>query len=103
MELKSRITTEDQLMALQSNTQIYMYDSGLHDIRRFRVLARVPYRTMQIMAFYEGSSMMQLSKHQLNRVILTDHDEAYRYLAYQLRDEADAVERIHLNKTEKGS
>lgn len=98
-EFKSRITTEEQLMALNPNDKIWVYNSSRHDMEWWRCLARMPYNTVNIMAFFRGSEMTQFSKHQLEgRIILTDHDEAYTYLASQLRDEADAVEHIYLNK-----
>lgn len=97
-QFTSRITTEEQLMALEPKDRIYVYNSSTHDIQWWDTLARMPYNTTEIMAFFRGSEMTQLSKHQLEgKIILTDHDEAYKYLAFKLRDEADAVERIHLN------
>jgi hypothetical protein len=96
--MSSLVTTEEQLMSLEPRTRIYRYNSGRHDIEWWDVLARVPYNTIEIMAFYRGNTMIQIGKHQLNVPTFTDHDEAYRFLAQKLRDEADAVERIHLNQ-----
>lgn len=95
-QLKSRITTEKQLMALQPNDVIYIVDRL--DVKRWKCLTRMPYKTMERMAFYDDTNFMSLSAYQLERIILTDHDEAYESLVNILRAHATSIEEIYLNK-----
>lgn len=99
-ESKSLITTEEQLFALKPRTRIYLFNSGRNDIEWFDTMGRMPYNTIDIMLFYRGNVTKQLSKHQLTHKIFTDHDEAYRYLVWKLRDEADAIVKHHLKGIE---
>lgn len=95
---KSLITTEAQLFALQPRQRIYVYNN--HDIEFWDTMGKMPYNTMDKMLFYRGNCTLQLSIHQLNRKIFTDHDEAYRHLVYELRDTANAVVKHNLNGIE---
>lgn len=97
MEIKSRITTEEKLMGLEPNTKVYIWNSSRHDIDYWNVLARIPYNTIEVLALYQENSMRQISPLQLEgTIVLMDHDEAYAFMAHELRRLADSVIEIHL-------
>lgn len=93
----SRITTEQELMALEPNTKVYLFSNG--NMRFWNVLGKVPYRTLNYMALYEGTDTLMIGKHSLkyNR-LFTDHDEAYQFFADHYRERAESIERIYLKK-----